>query len=62
MRRYRYESVKGVTVKKTVIRYPLRVVRHAVDPETNPWAGAGRVRRRGTAAFEGVGAGGRGLE
>ena len=32
-----FESVKGMTVKKTVIRYPLRIVRHAVDPEVNPW-------------------------
>ena len=31
------ESVKGMTVKKTAIRYPLRVVRLAVDPEANPW-------------------------
>ena len=31
------ETVKGMTVKKTVVRYPLRVVRHAVDPEANPW-------------------------
>lgn len=31
------ESVKGMTVKKTTIRYPLRVVRLAVDPESNPW-------------------------
>ena len=31
------ESVKGMTVKKTAIRYPLRVVRLSVDPETNPW-------------------------
>jgi len=31
------ESVKGMTIKKTAIRYPLRVVRLAVDPETNPW-------------------------
>ena len=31
------ESVKGMTVKRTAIRYPLRVVRYAVDPETNPW-------------------------
>jgi integrating conjugative element protein (TIGR03746 family) len=31
------ESVKGMTVKKTVIRYPLRVVSLAVDPEANPW-------------------------
>ena len=32
-----YESVKGMTVKKTAIRYPLRVVRYAVDLEVNPW-------------------------
>jgi len=32
-----FESVKGMTVKKTAIRYPLRVVSLAVDPETNPW-------------------------
>jgi integrating conjugative element protein (TIGR03746 family) len=31
------ESVKGMTVKQTTIRYPLRVVRHAIDAETNPW-------------------------
>jgi integrating conjugative element protein (TIGR03746 family) len=31
------ESVKGMTVKRTVIRYPLRVVRFAVDLEANPW-------------------------
>ena len=31
------ESVKGMTVKRTAIRYPLRVVRYAVDPESNPW-------------------------
>lgn len=31
------ESVKGMTVKRTQIRYPLRVVRYEVDPETNPW-------------------------
>ena len=31
------ESVKGMTVKRTAIRYPLRVVRHAVDLEANPW-------------------------
>ncbi|MDE0249711.1 MAG: TIGR03746 family integrating conjugative element protein [Gammaproteobacteria bacterium] len=31
------ESVKGMTVKHTAIRYPLRIVRHAVDPEVNPW-------------------------
>jgi integrating conjugative element protein (TIGR03746 family) len=32
-----YESVKGMTVKQTAIRYPLRIVRLAVDPEANPW-------------------------
>jgi integrating conjugative element protein (TIGR03746 family) len=32
-----FESVKGMTVKKTAIRYPLRVVRHAVDLEANLW-------------------------
>ena len=32
-----YESVKGMTVKKTAIRYPLRVVKLSVDPESNPW-------------------------
>jgi len=31
------ESVKGMTVKQTAIRYPLRVVNLAVDPEANPW-------------------------
>lgn len=31
------ESVRGMTVKRTNIRYPLRVVRYAVDLETNPW-------------------------
>lgn len=31
------ESVKGMTVKQTTIRYPIRVVRQAIDPETNPW-------------------------
>lgn len=31
------ESVKGMTVKRTTIRYPVRVVRQAVDPEANPW-------------------------
>lgn len=31
------ETVKGMTIKRTAIRYPLRVVRHAVDPEANPW-------------------------
>ena len=32
-----FESVKGMTVKQTAIRYPLRVVSLAVDPEANPW-------------------------
>jgi len=31
------ESVHGMEVKHTPIRYPLRVVRFEVDPETNPW-------------------------
>ena len=31
------ESVKGMTVKHTRIRYPVRVVRYAVDAESNPW-------------------------
>lgn len=31
------ESVKGMSVKRTAIRYPLRVVRYPVDAETNPW-------------------------
>ena len=32
------ESVKGMTVKRTAIRYPLRVVRYAVDLESIPGA------------------------
>ena len=31
------ETVRGLTVKNPLIRYPLRVVRYAVDPEHNPW-------------------------
>lgn len=31
------ESVKGMAVKQTTIRYPIRVVRQAIDPEMNPW-------------------------
>ncbi len=31
------ETVQGMEVKDTVIRYPLRVVRYEVDPESNPW-------------------------
>lgn len=32
-----FESVKGMTVKQTAIRYPLRVVRQDIDAEINPW-------------------------
>jgi len=32
-----YESVKGMTVKRTDIRYPIRVVHQDIDPEVNPW-------------------------
>ncbi len=32
-----HESVKGMAIKRTFIRYPIRVVRYAVDPESNPW-------------------------
>ena len=31
------ESVGGMSVKETAVRYPLRVVRFEVDPEANPW-------------------------
>jgi integrating conjugative element protein (TIGR03746 family) len=31
------ETVKGMVVKQTGIRYPIRIVRHAVDLEANPW-------------------------
>ncbi|AHK80122.1 conjugal transfer protein [Ectothiorhodospira haloalkaliphila] len=31
------ETVRGRAVKQTPIRYPLRVVRHDVDRERNPW-------------------------
>jgi integrating conjugative element protein (TIGR03746 family) len=31
------ESVGGVAVKETAVRYPLRVVLYDVDPEANPW-------------------------
>lgn len=31
------EWVQGMTVKRTAVRYPIRVVRYAVDPELNPW-------------------------
>ena len=51
------ESVKGMSIKRTLIRYPLRVVRYAVDHEKNPWQlaldgfnrrGSTPFRRRGT--------------
>ena len=32
-----FESVKGMTIKRTAIRYPLRVVSLSIDPESNPW-------------------------
>ena len=32
-----FESVKGMTVKTTAIRYPLRIVSLDIDPEANPW-------------------------
>ena len=31
------ETVKGMPVKQTLLRYPLEVVRMEVDPEHNPW-------------------------
>ncbi len=31
------ETVAGLEVKSTPIRYPLRVIRYEVDPEANPW-------------------------
>ncbi len=31
------ESVAGMAVKKTRVRYPLRVIRYDVDRERNPW-------------------------
>lgn len=31
------EHLKGMTVKRTQIRYPLRVIRYPVDAEANPW-------------------------
>ena len=31
------EHVRGMEVKNVKIRYPVRVVRYAVDPEQNPW-------------------------
>ncbi len=32
------ETVAGMEVKKTRIRYPLRVIRYDVDREANPWS------------------------
>lgn len=31
------EHVRGMTVKRSRIRYPVQVVRYAVDAEANPW-------------------------
>ena len=31
------ETVHGMVVKEAMIRYPLRVVRYKIDPESNPW-------------------------
>jgi len=31
------ESFRGMNVKRVNVRYPLRVVRYNVNPETNPW-------------------------
>lgn len=31
------ESFRGQDVKQTYVRYPIRVVKFAVDPECNPW-------------------------
>jgi integrating conjugative element protein (TIGR03746 family) len=31
------ETVQGMKIKDTVIRYPLRVIRYDVDRERNPW-------------------------
>lgn len=31
------ETVKGMSVKRKAIRYPLRVVRYDIDREANPW-------------------------
>ena len=32
-----FETVKGMSVKRKAIRYPLRVVRYDIDREKNPW-------------------------
>jgi len=31
------ESVRGMEIKNVPVRYPIRIVRYNVDPETNPW-------------------------
>ncbi len=31
------ETVRGMEIKNVLIRYPVRVVRYDVNPETNPW-------------------------
>ncbi|MFW5443999.1 MAG: PFL_4703 family integrating conjugative element protein [Methylococcaceae bacterium] len=31
------ESVRGMDIKNVLIRYPVKVVRYEIDPETNPW-------------------------
>jgi len=31
------ESVRGMEIKNVLIRYPIRIVRYDIDPETNPW-------------------------
>jgi hypothetical protein len=51
------ETVKGMPVKQTLLRYPLEVVRMEVDPEHNPWGLAleatGRRSRCGSARTRG---------
>jgi integrating conjugative element protein (TIGR03746 family) len=51
------ETVRGMTVKDTTIRYPLRVVRRPTDWERNPWglalAGFARPPKRLTADIAG---------
>ena len=32
-----FETVKGMSVKRKSIRYPLRIVRYDIDREKNPW-------------------------
>ncbi len=31
------ESVRGMEIKNVLIRYPIKVVRYNINPETNPW-------------------------